>query len=193
MRQILATLKEAYEARETGLQLEQIAGGYRISTRPEMGEAVKEFYRFKNRHKLSRAGLETLAIVAYKPPVTHPEVQEIRGVASESSLRTLLERRMLRIVGRKDTVGKPLLYGTTKDFLEYFGLAGLDDLPPVDEFEHLLQAADGDSVLLPGMTDGESVESPFPLVTTESGEPEAVPEMHAGVTQPVAGLKEPTG
>jgi segregation and condensation protein B len=156
----LSTLSGRYATDNSGLQVEEVAGGYRLSTRPELGESVKEFFRLKNRQKLSRAGLETIAIIAYKQPVTHPEIQEIRGVSADGVLRTLLERRLIRISGRKDTVGKPLLYGTTRHFLEHFGLATLDDLPPVEEFgellgegssEHLAAALDG----LPGGEAGD--------------------------------------
>lgn len=138
VRESLSALATRYTTSPSGLQLEEVAGGYRLSTRAELGETVKEFFRLKNRQKLSRAGLETCAIIAYKQPVTHPEIQEIRGVSAEGVLRTLLERRLIRIVGRKNTVGKPLLYGTTKMFLEHFGLASLDDLPPVEELGELL-------------------------------------------------------
>ena len=134
----LERLADRYEGQGGGLRVEKVAGGYRIATRPEHGEAVKAFFRFKNRQKLSRAALETLAIVAYRQPATHPEIQEIRGVASEGVLRTLLDRRLVRVAGRKDTVGQPLLYGTTREFLENFALGSLDDLPPIEELEALL-------------------------------------------------------
>lgn len=134
----LGQLGDRYDDQAGALQIEKVAGGYRIATRPQQGEAVKAFFRFKNRHKLSRAALETLSVVAYRQPATHPEVQDIRGVASEGVLKTLTERRLVKIVGRRDTVGKPVLYGTTREFLEHFGLASLADLPPIEELEALL-------------------------------------------------------
>ncbi|MFQ5718920.1 MAG: SMC-Scp complex subunit ScpB [Acidobacteriota bacterium] len=138
----LQELGEHHASRDGGFKIEKIAGGFRLATRPDHGDAIKEFFRFKNRHKLSRAALETLAIIAYRQPATHPEIQEIRGVSSDSALRTLVERRLVKIAGRKDTVGKPLLYGTTRQFLEHFRLGSLDDLPPMDELEHLLVAVE---------------------------------------------------
>ncbi|MCZ6650952.1 MAG: SMC-Scp complex subunit ScpB [Acidobacteria bacterium] len=151
VKEAISGLANRYAMAPSGLQVEEVAGGFRLSTRPELGDAVKEFFRIKNRQKLSRAALETCAIIAYKQPITNPEIQEIRGVSADGVLRTLLERRLIRIVGRKDTVGKPLLYGTTRLFLEHFGLATLDELPPVEEFgdvmgdgssEHLVAALD---------------------------------------------------
>jgi len=138
VRAAVSALASRYATTDSGFQLEELAGGLRLATRAEFGEEIKEFFRLKNRQKLSRAALETLAIVAYKQPVTHPEIQEIRGVSTEGVLRTLLERRLVRIAGRKETVGKPLLYGTTRQFMEQFGLGSLDDLPPVEEFGELL-------------------------------------------------------
>ena len=136
-------LAELYDTREGGLRIEKVAGGYRMATRPEHGEAIREFFRFKKRQKLSRAALETLAVVAYRQPATHPEVQEIRRISSEGVLKTLLERRLIRVTGRKNTVGKPLLYGTTREFLEHFGLASLDDLPPIEKLEELMAEVEG--------------------------------------------------
>ncbi|MFQ5669783.1 MAG: SMC-Scp complex subunit ScpB [Acidobacteriota bacterium] len=141
VRDLLAGIAERHRTEDSGLRVEEIAGGYRLATWSESGTMVKEFFRLRNRQKLSRAALETVAIVAYRQPVTHPEIQAIRGVSAEGVLRTLLERRLVRIAGRKDTVGKPLLYGTTRTFLEHFGLASLDDLPPMEDLDHLLGSA----------------------------------------------------
>ena len=191
----LSSLAGRYTTGNSGLQLEEVAGGYRLSTRPELGEAVKEFFRLKNRQKLSRAGLETIAIIAYKQPVTHPEIQEIRGVGAEGVLRTLMERRLVRISGRKNTVGKPLLYGTTKLFLEHFGLGTLDDLPPVEEFgellgegssEHLTAALDGlpggdAGDILPLTDDGaDSAEADDATSESLAVAPEPSPEQESG-------------
>jgi segregation and condensation protein B len=145
VREGLARLAERHSGPASGVRVEEVAGGFRLATRPEIGEAVKEFFRLRNRQRLSRAALETLAIIAYRQPVTQPEIQEIRGVSTEGVVGTLLERRLVRMLGRKEAVGKPILYGTTREFLSYFGLASLEDLPPVEEFEGLL----GDDQLEP--------------------------------------------
>jgi segregation and condensation protein B len=137
----LAGLLEEYRAEGRGLTIEQVAGGYRITTRPEMAGVLREFVKRRNRTRLSRAALETLALVAYRQPVTAPEVEAVRGVNPSSILKSLLERRMIRILGRKKVVGKPFLYGTTPEFLEHFGLNSLDDLPSLEEFAGLLEGA----------------------------------------------------
>ncbi len=137
----LAGLLEEYGAEGRGLAIERVAGGYRIATRPELAGVLREFVKRRNRARLSRAALETLALVAYRQPVTAPEIEAVRGVNPSSILRSLLERRMLRILGRKRVVGKPFLYGTTPEFLEHFGLNSLDDLPSLEEFAGLLGEA----------------------------------------------------
>jgi segregation and condensation protein B len=118
-----------------GVMVEEVAGGVRLITRPEMNEWLRRFFEVSGGGKLSMAALETLAIVAYRQPVTGPEVQELRGVNPSGVLKTLLERRLVRIAGRKEVVGKPFLYCTTREFLVHFGLKSLKDLPPLEEFE----------------------------------------------------------
>lgn len=117
----------------SGLQLVQIAGGYQLATRPEYSDAVARLLA-RGSSKLSRAALETVAIVAYRQPVTQPEIEAVRGVSSSGVLKTLVDRKLIAEVGRKQTIGRPILYGTTRDFLHYFGLNDLADLPPMDEF-----------------------------------------------------------
>jgi segregation and condensation protein B len=135
----LAAVRERYrEEPHRGVVFEEVAGGVRIVTRPALHGALRKFFEITGRSRLSMAGLETLAIVAYRQPVTGPEIQELRGVNSSGVLRTLLERRLVRIAGRKPVVGKPFLYRTTRDFLMHFGLQSLDDLPPLEEFEELV-------------------------------------------------------
>lgn len=136
--QAMDDLSERYRAAGTGLQVEKVAGGFRLATRPEVGAWVRRFFRQRNRTRLSQASLETLAIVAYRQPITAPEVQAIRGVDSSASLRSLFDRKLIRILGKKKVVGSPLLYGTSKQFLVHFGLDRLQDLPPVDSFSDLL-------------------------------------------------------
>ena len=134
----LADLVEEYNASGKGLTIEKVAGGYRIATRPELADILREFVRRRNRSRLSRAALETLAVIAYRQPATAPEIEAIRGVNPSAILKSLLDRRLIRIVGRKKVVGKPFLYGTTPEFLEHFGLNALDDLPSIEEFAGLL-------------------------------------------------------
>lgn len=121
-----------------GFMLERVAGGVRLATRPEFDEQLRRFFSRKRENRMSIAALETLAIVAYRQPITGPEVSELRGVNTSGVLRTLLERRMIRIAGRKNVVGSPFLYRTTKDFLLHFGLERIQDLPKLEEFGEIL-------------------------------------------------------
>ena len=135
----LETVRSRYrEEPHRGVIVEEVAGGVRLVTRPDLHGALRRFFEITGRSRLSMAALETLAIVAYRQPVTGPEIQELRGVNPSGVLRTLLERRLLRVAGRKPVVGKPFLYRTTREFLMHFGLQSLDDLPPLEEFEELV-------------------------------------------------------
>ncbi len=144
----LAAVAQRYrEEPHRGVVFERVAGGVRLVTRPALHGALRKFFEITGRSRLSMAALETLAIVAYRQPVTAPEIQEVRGVNASGVLRTLLERRLVRIAGRKPVVGKPFLYRTTREFLMHFGLESLDDLPPLEDFEELVgepEAAAGD-------------------------------------------------
>jgi segregation and condensation protein B len=133
------SLKSQYDERESGLQLRAIAGGWQISTRTEYHEEVRQFLKTRPSAKLSLASLETLAVIAYKQPVTVPEILEIRGVQSASAIKTLLEKRLIVTKGHKETVGRPMQYGTSKDFLIHFGLKDLTELPSIEDFEDLVQ------------------------------------------------------
>jgi segregation and condensation protein B len=130
-------LKGDYE-RPGGLQMVEVAGGYQIVTRPELHEWVRRLFHERTTQKLSVAALETLAVIAYRQPVTAPEIAEIRGVNTAGVLGTLVERKLVRIAGRKQVVGRPFLYGTTREFLERFGLNDLSDLPKVEDMSELL-------------------------------------------------------
>jgi segregation and condensation protein B len=132
-------LKNEYERRESGLQIREIAGGWQISTRTEFHEEIRKFLKTRPSAKLSLAALETLAVIAYKQPATIPEILEIRGVQSASAIKTLLDKRLIVVKGRKETVGKPMQYGTSKDFLIQFGLKDLSELPNIEDFEDLAQ------------------------------------------------------
>jgi len=133
----LAELSQEFNGRNGGLQLREVAGGWQFVTRPEYHEHVRAFLRSRPSAKLSIASLETLAVIAYKQPVTVPEILEIRGVQSPSSIKTLLDKKLIVAKGRKDTVGRPMMYGTSKEFLMQFGLKDLSELPSMEDFQDL--------------------------------------------------------
>lgn len=130
-------LAEEFNARNGGLQLREVAGGWQFATRPEHHEFVRKFLRTRPSAKLTIASLETLAVIAYRQPVTVPEILEIRGVQSPSSIKTLLDKKLIVAKGRKEAVGRPMMYGTSKDFLLQFGLKDLTELPSVEDFQDL--------------------------------------------------------
>jgi segregation and condensation protein B len=130
-------LKHDYADRG-GLHLAEVAGGYQITTRPEFHEWVRRLFHERTTQKLSVQALETLAVIAYRQPVTAAEIGEIRGVNTSGVLTTLLERHLIKIVGRKNVIGRPFLYGTTKEFLIRFGLNDLTDLPRVEDMAQAL-------------------------------------------------------
>jgi len=130
-------LKADYENRP-GLQLVEVAGGYQIVTRPDLHEWVRRLFHERSSQKLTVQGLETLAVIAYKQPITALEITEIRGVNTSGVLSTLLERHLIKIVGRKNVVGRPFLYATTKEFLIRFGLKDLNDLPKIEDMAEAL-------------------------------------------------------
>src|SRR5689334_15857361 len=140
---VLARYLDADSLGNRGVLVEDVGGGVRLATRPEVGGWLRRFFDVSGGTKLSMAALETLAIIAYRQPITAPEIPELRGVSAAGVLKTLLERRLVRITGRKEVVGKPFLYGTTKEFLVHFGLNALKDLPPLEEFEETFAAAGG--------------------------------------------------
>jgi segregation and condensation protein B len=133
----LEELAREYEGRESGLQIREIAGGWQLGTRTEFHDEVRRFLKTRPSAKLSLAALETLAVIAYKQPATVPEILEIRGVQSASAIKTLLDKRLIVAKGRKETVGRPMQYGTSKDFLIQFGLKDLSELPSIEDFEDL--------------------------------------------------------
>jgi segregation and condensation protein B len=135
--QALGILTHDLDQDGRGIQLVQVAGGYRLVTKQEYGPWLKRMDKAKAAQKLSRSALESLAIIAYKQPLVRAEIEEIRGVETSGVLRTLCERKLVRIVGRKDVPGRPIMYGTTKFFLEHFGLQDLSQLPPLREFKEL--------------------------------------------------------
>jgi segregation and condensation protein B len=144
--QALEILRHDLDQHGRGIQLVQVAGGYRLVTKQEYGPWLKRMEKAKATQKLSRSALESLAIIAYKQPLVRAEIEEIRGVETSGVLRTLCERKLVRIVGRKDVPGRPIMYGTTKFFLEHFGLQDLSQLPPLREFKEL---GESEQALLP--------------------------------------------
>ena len=135
--QTLTALAQEFNGRNGGLQLREVAGGWQFATRPEYHEHVRAFLKTRPSAKLTIASLETLAVIAYRQPVTVPEILEIRGVQSPSSIKTLLDKKLIVAKGRKDTIGHPMMYGTSKEFLLQFGLKDLSELPSVEDFHDL--------------------------------------------------------
>ncbi|MDA3792375.1 MAG: SMC-Scp complex subunit ScpB [Elusimicrobia bacterium] len=129
---IIALAKE-YDIQNRPVFIQKVAGGWRMATRKEYGRWVKKFYSTETTYNLSTAALETLSIVAYRQPITTTEVEDIRGVSSGGVLRGLFEKRLIKIAGRKESIGRPIIYRTTDKFLEYFGLESISDLPPLEE------------------------------------------------------------
>jgi segregation and condensation protein B len=137
VQELIRSLAEEFNSRNGGLHLREVAGGWQFATRAEHHEYVRRLLRTRPSAKLSIASLETLAVIAYRQPVTVPEILEIRGVQSPSAIKTLLDKKLIVAKGRKETVGRPMMYGTSKDFLLQFGLKDLSELPSVEDFQDL--------------------------------------------------------
>lgn len=152
----LQELKKEYAESNRGLQVIEIAGGYQLSTRIEMAPWIKEMEKVKAASRLSKPGLETLAIIAYKQPATRAEIEMIRGVDAAGVLKTLMERKLVKIVGRKEVVGRPMMYGTTREFLQYFGLSDLTGLPTLKEFSEVADAEQDGLATPPFREEGEA-------------------------------------
>ncbi len=173
----VAAVKADYENRP-GLQFVEVAGGFQIVTRPELHEWVRRLFHERSAQKLTAPGLESLAVIAYKQPITALEIAEIRGVNTSGVLSTLLERHLIKIVGRKNVVGRPFLYATTKEFLVRFGLKDLADLPKIEDMAEalgfdppagLIEQTPREDVLPLEEGDGES--DPEPVPSTEPSAP----------------------
>jgi segregation and condensation protein B len=154
--QALKRLEEDLAQEGRGIQLVKLAGGYRLVTKADYAPWLKRLDKVKAAQKLSRSALESLAIIAYKQPLVRAEIEEIRGVETSGVLRTLLERKLVRIVGRKEVPGRPIMYGTTKFFLDHFGLQDISQLPPLREFKELGEA---EQALLPMEQEAMTIES----------------------------------
>jgi segregation and condensation protein B len=133
IKRLMEELMTEYKNRNTGLLIVEIANGYQMVTNPQYADWVKKFRSIHISSKLSVPALETLAIMAYKQPIIRAEIEQLRGVNSDSAIRTLLERRLIKIMGRKEVPGRPFLYGTTREFLQYFGLKDLTELPTLKD------------------------------------------------------------
>ncbi len=173
----LDEIQADYARAGRGLQLIEVAGGLQITTRPEYNDWVRELLDPKAPTRLSIQALETLAVVAYKQPITLPEIIDLRGVRSQGVVKTLLEKRLIRIVGRKEVVGRPMLYGTTREFLLQFGLKDLGELPRIEEFAEVL----GEEVDVAGLK--RAIEAPSPVEIPLSGEEGLPPNPDAESTQ----------
>ena len=140
VRKVLEGLVDQYRPSEHGIEIREVADGFRFSTKPEHHEVLKQFIKAQIPHtRLSLAALETLAVIAYKQPVTIPEIQEIRGVHASGVIKTLLDKKFVTTAGRKEVLGRPILYKTTREFLIHFGLKDLTELPSMEEFEELIK------------------------------------------------------
>ncbi|MFQ5965089.1 MAG: SMC-Scp complex subunit ScpB [Candidatus Scalinduaceae bacterium] len=135
IKEIIKKLCEEYDTYERAFQIEEIANGVQLLSRPEYHEWISKIRKKTNEGKLSQAALETLAIIAYKQPIIRADIEAIRGVQSGQLIRALIEKGIVKIVGRDETLGRPLLYGTTKKFLEYFNLKSIKDLPKIEDLE----------------------------------------------------------
>jgi segregation and condensation protein B len=165
----LEELRAEYARPGRGLQLVDVAGGYQITTRPEHNDYLQELLDPRSPARLSVQALQTLAVIAYKQPVTLPEIIELRGVKSGGVIKTLLEKHLIRIEGRKEVVGRPILYGTTKEFLLHFGLKDLTELPKIEEFAEVL----GEEVDVAGLK--RAIEAPRPAEAPLAEEPGEAP------------------
>lgn len=173
-------LEAHYEQHNVGLRVERVAGGVRIATRPEVGSWVRNFFRQRNQTRLSLPALETLAIVAYRQPVTAPEIQAIRGKDPTAAIKGLLDKKLVRCLGHKKVVGNPLLYGTSKEFLTHFGLNGLGDLPSIEEFDQFLEVLEQGSLGQAGVAEAALADAPL----AEAPDPIAIEEpRHASAFQ----------
>jgi segregation and condensation protein B len=178
VREDLEALNERYEREGHGFRIEEVAGGHQLRTLPELAAFVQSLEPVPPL-RMSRAGLETLAIIAYKQPVTRAEIEHVRGVDAGPLLRGLLERRLVRIAGHREVPGRPILYATTPRFLEVFGLASLSDLPTLREIEELLRERSPEGGELP---DTAALAEAFAAVTeaAEAAQPEAEDEAEPG-------------
>lgn len=180
-RALIEELKREYDERGSAVQVLEVADGFQMSTRPLHGPFVRKLFAERMTLKLSTAAHETLSIIAYKQPLTRAEIEQIRGVEVIAALETLVEKRLIKVVGRKESVGRPLMYGTTPEFLRHFGLRGLEDLPPLDSFT--AEAA-------PAASEPETTEAAWQDASTGAPVPEGAEAPAAEAAQPEAAQAE---
>lgn len=189
-KQALTELSDEYIENERGIMIVEIAGGYQMLSNPGFATYLREFYKTKVKEKLSRPALETLAIIAYKQPVSRADIELIRGVNSDGVVNHLLSKGLIKITGRKEIPGRPYIYGTTKLFLEYFGLKSLKDLPALEDIPELPDA-DARNIALQEtetpQSGGEDIQQGIP----ETGGEDAVKEEAAGPEAPEEQAEEP--
>jgi segregation and condensation protein B len=157
VKDVISKLQANYIESNSAMQIIEVGGGFQMATRPEYGRWVRKLYSERMTTRLSLAALETLAIIAYKQPLTRAEVEMVRGVDTIASLEKLVDRKLIKVTGRKETVGRPLLYGTTPEFLKAFGLKSLDDLPQIEDFEKLAKMPEQEE--LPGLGEDNETSS----------------------------------
>ncbi|MBF0512204.1 MAG: SMC-Scp complex subunit ScpB [Candidatus Omnitrophica bacterium] len=173
---LIRQLQDEYVNREAGMVVVEIAGGFQMLSNSHAAGYIREFYKTKTKEKLSRPALESLAIIVYKQPVGRAEVEIIRGVNSDGTIAHLLNKGLIKITGRKEVPGRPFLYGTTKEFLDYFGLKSLEDLPKIEEFNQL-----GLDTPKPELLQGEGtsvISEAEPVVPQESAREQVLEQMH---------------
>jgi segregation and condensation protein B len=182
IRKLIGQLIEDLEGPEHGITIREVAGGYKMATKPEHHDAVRSFVKsLKPPLKLSLPALETLAVIAYKQPVTAPEIMDVRGVQGAGVLKTLLDRKLIAVAGRKNVIGKPILYKTTKEFLIQFGLKDLTELPSLKEFEEIRRMALADDVPPPAEAppDDSRPDSPENSAEPPASAADEAPQVHA--------------
>lgn len=177
IRDLALSLTKEYEENSRGLRIVEIAGGFQMATATSCAGHIKAFYKIKHTEKLSGPALETLAIIAYKQPVTRIDIETIRGVNVDGVVRSLLEKNLIRIVGRKEVIGRPFVYGTTRFFLDYFGLKSLTELPKIEEF------AQQDMLLDINLASGEGEITPLSQEDQEQIQQESVKKSQQGHPQ----------
>ena len=156
--EIVTELNHEYDQNEHAFKIVRLAGGYQFATRAEYASYIKQYYKGRSKSRLSRAALETLAIIAFKQPISRPEIDSIRGVNSDGVVKNLLERNLIHISGRSETIGRALLYSTTSEFLQYFGVNDIADLPKPREIEELLGSGQEELPFSSDELDGKIVE-----------------------------------
>jgi len=153
LKEVLTALQEEYSSDSRGFSLEEVADGFQLRSDPRFSAQIGKLFAARSRRRMTRSSLESLSIIAYRQPATRAEIEHIRGVDSGAVLKTLLSLSMIRILGRKEGPGRPILYGTTRDFLEYFGLRDIESLPTLEEVTELLEEGEGEQMIENGEDD----------------------------------------